>query len=131
MFAILIIAVILIYLAMAGTTFGYVASKHTKVETYYRSGSFRDPHDFEEAAKEAEPWFGAIFWPITLLIFGISVPLSRLARISWAKGESAKERAKLRIKLEEKIRIAQEVAEKEAEQEIEELLAQNKRSRKL
>lgn len=125
MLAVLIILGVLAYSVAGGIAFGYVASNHTRVESYCQN--YREPEDFKEAAKEPEPWFGAIFWPITLLMFGVCGPLSRVAQYSWSKNEKSKERIKMRIKLEEKIRIAQEAAEKEAELEIEELLTHKRK----
>jgi predicted DNA-binding antitoxin AbrB/MazE fold protein len=96
-------------------TFGYIGSNHTKIYLTQREAT-----SLSEAYTEPEPWFGAIFWPVTLLLFSVLVPLTK---IGWVKGEKAKSAKRLRIKIEEKIRISQKELEREAEEEVEELLA--------
>lgn len=113
----------ILYVVVGALTFGYVSSNHTT--TGY--GSFKKESTLSEAYTEPEPWFGAIFWPITMLLFHVLVPLTKFA---WARGEKAKNAKRIRIKIEEKIRISQEEIEKEAEKEIEELLSVKKKNKR-
>jgi hypothetical protein len=106
----------ILYTVVGALTFGYIGSNHTKVGYVTE----REAASLSEAYGEPEPWLGAIFWPITLLLFNVLIPLTR---IGWVKGEKAKNAKRLRIKIEEKIRISQEELEREAEEEVEELLA--------
>ena len=98
MIALLIITAILGYIGVGAWMFGYIR------------GTINDYSGFDTPL----PLFGAVAWPISLLIM-LAIPLQKMGLASQKKQV---EKKKVRIELQKKARIELEQVEKELEEEF-------------